>query len=113
MTRGRSAKTRSPARALPGRAPLGAHTPAIERELKPGTRVRLRAPAAPLELTSDSGTVIGPAEWDGYYVIKLDRPARYHHADPRVEEIDLVREDVENLGSVRNIAGTGGCGVNG
>jgi hypothetical protein len=40
---------------------------------------------------------MGPAEWTGYVVVHLDRPARYRHADGRVTETELIREAVDNL----------------
>ncbi|MDO8671012.1 MAG: hypothetical protein Q7O66_06220 [Dehalococcoidia bacterium] len=66
-------------------------------ELKPGTRVRLRAPDPLLELTFDTGTIVEPSEWDFYYIIKLDGPALYHHQPDSIEETHVICEAVENL----------------
>lgn len=70
----------------------------IESEmLKPGTRVRLRAPNHLLELKSDTGWVVRPDDWGDYYIIRLDQPALYHHADGHTEALAEVREDVDNM----------------
>ncbi len=69
----------------------------IERKLEVGTRVRLTAPSPLLTLTVDTGRVEAPAEWDGYYFVRLDGPAIYRHADGRTEEIAEIREDAETM----------------
>jgi hypothetical protein len=68
--------------------------------LAAGTRVRLRAPAAGLHLTSDLGTVVGPDQYDGdlgYYVIHLDSPAHYDHGGDAPETLHEIVELDENL----------------
>ena len=67
------------------------------RELRQGTRVRLRAPSPLLRLRSDMGTVVRKDQWADYYVIRLDRPALYHDAEGRVEELTEICEDIDNL----------------
>ena len=67
------------------------------REIAPGTRVRLRSASHVIDLQSTTGRIVRPDEWGDYYIVRLDRPARYHHADGRVEELDEIREDADNL----------------
>lgn len=67
-----------------------------QRELKTGTRVRLLSFSHSLQPRADTGPVVRPGEWRDYYIIHLDRPADYRHADGRVEEISEIREDSEN-----------------
>ena len=66
-------------------------------KLAPGTRVRLRAVAAPVELTADTGTVIRPDEFDGYYVVRLDHPAIYREAAGQTRPLSEISQDAENL----------------
>ncbi len=62
-----------------------------------GARVRLRAPSSFLELRSDTGTILRPDVWDGYYIVGLDAPAVLHHdPDPPVE-VTEVAEAADNL----------------
>ena len=62
-----------------------------------GARVRLRAPSPLLELRADTGTVVRSDKWDGYYIVKLDRPALLRH-DPRApEELAEVAEAADNM----------------
>ncbi len=68
-----------------------------KQELKPGTRVRLRSASHVLRLRGDTGTVVRPDKWADYYVIHLDRPAVYLHADGREEELAEICEDIDNL----------------
>jgi hypothetical protein len=60
-------------------------------------RVRLRAPSAGLILRSDTGTVVGPDEYDGYYVIRLDQPARYDHGVGEPVELNEVIQASDNM----------------
>jgi len=62
-----------------------------------GTRVRLRAPVAGLELMQATGRVVQADEWTGYYIVALDAPARYRHTAEVEEEIREVREAADNL----------------
>lgn len=43
------------------------------------------------------GTVVRKDQWADYYVIRLDRPALYHDAEGRVEELTEICEDIDNL----------------
>jgi hypothetical protein len=61
-----------------------------------GARVRLRAPSPLVELRSDTGTVLRPDVWDGYYIVRLDAPARLQH-DGHVEEVSEIAEAADNL----------------
>ena len=65
--------------------------------LEPNTRVRLRTTIQPLELRATTGTVVGPAEYEDYYVVRLDVPAIYHEADGGVHDVELIRAGVDNL----------------
>lgn len=68
-----------------------------KQELKAGTRVRLREPSYNLKLLSQTGTIVRPDKWMDYYIVRLDEPAYYVHADGRQEELTEVREDIDNL----------------
>jgi hypothetical protein len=65
--------------------------------LAPGTRVRLVAPSGLLELSDTRGTVVGPAEWDGYVLVRLDEPARCRCVVCGRDELGTVREAEDNL----------------
>ena len=67
------------------------------KTLKPGTRVRLRAPSYNLALESDLGTVISPAEYGDYYVIRLDAPALYDHGTGEPVLLTEVPELIDNM----------------
>jgi hypothetical protein len=62
-----------------------------------GMRVRLRAPAWGLKLRSDTGTVMGPAEDDGDYVVRLDVPALFDHGTGLLEELEEIVEASDNM----------------
>ncbi len=47
--------------------------------------------------TANTETIVGADEWDGYYIIHLDVPARYHYADGRTELLQDIREAGDNL----------------
>lgn len=62
-----------------------------------GARVRLCAPSPHLELRVETGTVVRPDVWDGYYIVRLDVPAVLHHdPDPPQEQLE-VAEAADNL----------------
>ena len=68
-----------------------------------GARVRLRAPSSQLELRVDTGTVVRPDVWDGYYIVRLDAPAILHHdPDPPAEMLEVVEaaDNLEWLGTI-------------
>lgn len=69
----------------------------IAKDLVPGTRVRLYAPSPLLELSVDTGVIARPDKWSGYYVVHLDRPARYRRANGETEILYDVREAGDNL----------------
>ena len=62
-----------------------------------GARVRLRAPSSFLELRADTGTVLRPDVWDGYYIVWLDAPAVLHHDPDPPREVLEVAEAADNL----------------
>lgn len=66
-------------------------------DLQTGTRVRLPSVGADVELRSPFGAVVGPDEWDDYYIIRLDEPARFFNADGSVEDLSEITEMVDNL----------------
>src|SRR5581483_10138034 len=55
--------------------------------LEVGTRVRIPVPSYELRLRSNTGTVVAPDEYDGYYVVRLDEPATYYPGDGTSEEV--------------------------
>lgn len=68
-------------------------------EIRPGQRVRLRAPSPILTLLSPFGTVVEPdPEYGdlGYWLVQLDEPATYRHGDETVA-VPVVRELAHNL----------------
>lgn len=67
------------------------------KKLAPGTRVRLADAPIPMELDVLTGTIVGPDVWDDYFIVRLDRPGRYFHADGRVELLHEIREMGDNL----------------
>lgn len=70
----------------------------VEQLLPPGTRVRLRSASHVITLQSDTGAVVGPDEkWDGYYIVRLDLPARYDNGVHPPTLLDEMREAVDNL----------------
>jgi hypothetical protein len=68
-----------------------------QQPLRVGTRVRLVAPHWLLTLRADTGAVVRPDEPDGYYVVKLDEPAVYRHADGHTEDLAEVIEAADNM----------------
>jgi hypothetical protein len=68
-----------------------------DTSLAVGTRVRLRAPSPLVELQSALGRIARPDVWDGYYIVRLDRPALYHASDGSTQKLDEVREAADNM----------------
>lgn len=68
-----------------------------ERELLPGTRVRIRASSHVLRLRSDTGMILRPDRYDDYYVIHLDEPAVYCCADGTEKDLADIVEAADNL----------------
>lgn len=62
-----------------------------------GMRVRLRAPGPGLRLRSNTGHVLRETQDDGYYVIRLDRPALYDHGVGAPEDLLDVVAASDNL----------------
>lgn len=65
--------------------------------LHEGQRVRLRAPGRGPTLGSDTGTVVRPDEYDGYYIIRLDQPALYDHGTDEPTELTEIVEASDNV----------------
>ncbi len=68
-----------------------------DADFAPGVRVRIQGKPIGVTLSSATGTIVKADEWDGYYRIHLDLPARYHHADGRTEALQEIREAGDNL----------------
>lgn len=67
-------------------------------QLTPGTRVRLHGHPIGVTLRSFTGRVVAPdPDWLRYYIIRLDAPAIYHHADGHDEDLEEVVEAADNL----------------
>jgi len=62
-----------------------------------GARVRLRSASHVVTLRGDTGEVIRPDVYDGYYVIRLDEPALYHEPDGTIRELPEIVELAANL----------------
>jgi len=82
--------------------PTNLHQLTIEQgipvvDLTPGSRIRITAKPIGVTLTLPTGVVIGPSEWEGYYVIRLDAPAVYHHADGTDEAFEELVEAFDNF----------------
>jgi hypothetical protein len=68
-----------------------------QQEIAVGARVRWRAPSPLVELRADTGRVVRPDEWDGYYIVHLDQPALYHERDGQVRELVEIAEAGDNM----------------
>ncbi|MGI8687910.1 MAG: hypothetical protein ACR2M3_04950 [Thermomicrobiales bacterium] len=82
--------------------PINLHPPTMEQvipvvDLAPGSRIQITAKPIGVTLTLPTGVVIGPSEWEGYYVIRLDAPAIYHHADGTDEAFEELVEAFDNF----------------
>ena len=73
-----------------------------DREIAVGARVRLRSSSHVLDLRANTGSIAGRDAWDDGYLIRLDQPALYHHADGRVEELAEIVEMVDNFDVLPN-----------
>ncbi|MBA2452750.1 MAG: hypothetical protein H0V47_06240 [Chloroflexia bacterium] len=65
--------------------------------LKPQTRVRLRDNPFGVQLRSMSGYIERLELSSGCYIVQLDEPAIYFHADGTTEDLPAVREAGDNL----------------
>lgn len=68
-------------------------------ELKPGTRVKVTLHHNLLRLQDSRGTILGPDIWEGFYRIKLDRPAIYVEDGSYVWEIMESEDSMEIIGN--------------
>lgn len=78
----------------------GDHVTTGGATLEPGTRVRLAHPPFELTLRSDLGTIVGadPVDGDiGYYIVRLDQPARFDDQVGEPEELTEIVEAADNL----------------
>lgn len=70
---------------------------AIDVSLKPGTRVRLAGDVVGVTLRDASGSIVRPDTYTGYYVVRLDSPAMFHHTDGTTEDLHELVEAIDNL----------------
>jgi len=66
-------------------------------DVQPGTRVELMDEPIGVTLSSLTGEVVGPSRWEGFVVVRLDKPGVYHNADGTDEPIDEIVEAPDNL----------------
>lgn len=83
----------------PGGLPVLRHKP-----LRSGTRVRIVDHPVQVTLRAFTGVIVSPDEWDDHYVIRLDEPALYHHADGNNEELHEIVEHLDNLDILHSTA---------
>jgi hypothetical protein len=69
----------------------------IDPGFPPNTRVRLLSAAGDLELRTPTGHIVGPDNWLGYYIVRLDVPARFFHTDGHVEDVAEISEAADNM----------------
>ena len=68
-----------------------------QTSLAPGTRVRVVGQPIGAELQSPTGVIVGPGDYDGYFIIQLDQPARYSYHDGRHEMLPQIVEFWDNI----------------
>ncbi|HEY7907968.1 MAG TPA: hypothetical protein VIC60_03800 [Thermomicrobiales bacterium] len=66
-------------------------------DLAPGTRVQITAKPIGVTLASSTGVIVNKSKWEGYYLVRLDKPAIYHKADGTDESIDEIVEAPDNF----------------
>ena len=72
--------------------------------LVPGTRVHIVGNPVALTLSSPYGYVVRPDEYDeDHYVVRLEMPATYHHADGRIEQLHEIVQAVFNLEAIPSV----------
>jgi hypothetical protein len=67
------------------------------KRLQPGTRVRIVDQPIQMTLQAFTGVVLGNDKYDDYYIIQLDEPGVYHHADGHDELYSEIVENVDNI----------------
>ena len=50
-----------------------------------------------MRLTAQTGTIVRAGEWEGYFIVGLDGPAYYRHADGEEEVLFEIREAEDNF----------------
>lgn len=66
-------------------------------DVQPGMRVELMDEPIGVTLSSLTGEVVGPSRWEGFVVVRLDKPGVYHNADGTDEPIEEIVEAPDNL----------------
>ena len=64
---------------------------------RPGQRVELQGNPIGVTLTVRTGQIIREDEWGGYYIVRLDGPAYYHHPNGEREVLLELREAEDNF----------------
>ncbi len=64
---------------------------------RPGQRVELQGDPIGVTLTTRTGMVVREDEWEGYYILRLDNPAIYHHPNGETEPLFEIREAEDNF----------------
>ena len=65
--------------------------------VQPGMRVEFIGEPIGVTLEDPTGVIVGPSRWEGYVVVRLDKPGIYHNADGTDEPIDEIVEAPDNL----------------
>ena len=75
-----------------------AHQVTSAGDLRPGVRVMVCGNLASVTLRSRTGRIVGPdAYWEDFFIVRLDQPAIYHHANGETEDLAEIREGIDNL----------------
>ncbi len=65
--------------------------------LQPGVRVALQFAPTSVTLRSRTGVIVRQDEFDDYFIVRLDLPARYRHAGGEIEELSEIAVMTDNL----------------
>lgn len=70
----------------------------VPGDLRPDVRVIIRGNLASVTLRSRTGFIVGPnAFWEDFFIVRLDQPAIYHHANGETDDLAEIREGIDNL----------------
>lgn len=70
---------------------------AIRNRFLSGQRVALEGDPIGVTLTARTGRIVREDAWQGYYIVHLDGPASYRHANGDQEVLFEIREAEDNL----------------